>query len=109
LFDNAIKYSPAETKVALTATNKKHSVTINITDQGVGIATADLAHIFDRFYRADKSRSQADGHGLGLSIVKKIVTVHSGSIDVSSIPHKHASNASGGGTTFTLTFPLIVS
>jgi len=101
LFDNAIKYSPAKTTVALTSTSKKHSVTINISDQGVGIANAELAHIFDRFYRADKSRSQADGHGLGLSIVKKIILAHNGSIDVNSTPQR--------GTTFMLTFPLIVS
>jgi len=99
LFDNAIKYSPEKTTVALTSANKKHSVTINIADQGVGIANAELSHIFDRFYRADKSRSQADGHGLGLSIVKKIVLAHNGSIDVSSISQK--------GTTFSVTFPLV--
>ncbi|HVA96029.1 MAG TPA: HAMP domain-containing sensor histidine kinase [Candidatus Acidoferrales bacterium] len=99
LFDNAIKYSPEKTKVTIASMSKKRSVTILVTDEGVGIAPTDLEHIFDRFYRADKSRSQADGHGLGLSIVKKIVTAHNGSIEVDSVYHK--------GTTFTLTFPLV--
>ena len=98
LFDNAIKYSPEKTTVTVASTSKKRSVTILVTDEGVGIAPADLEHIFDRFYRADKSRSQADGHGLGLSIVKKIVTAHNGSIEVDSVYHR--------GTTFALTCPL---
>jgi signal transduction histidine kinase len=123
LFDNAIKYSPEKTSVTVASISKKHSATIIVTDEGIGIAPAELPHIFDRFYRADKSRSQADGHGLGLSIVKKIVTAHNGSITVDSVFHKTSRNTSsigstgqdlkglqsdaGGGTTFTLTFPLV--
>jgi two-component system, OmpR family, sensor histidine kinase CiaH len=99
LFDNAIKYSNEKTTVTVACITKKSSATILVTDEGMGIAPTDLRHIFDRFYRADKSRSQADGHGLGLSIVKKIVLAHNGSIDVDSVYHK--------GTTFTLTFPLV--
>lgn len=99
LFDNAIKYSPEKKHVAVSSIIKKHSVVINVKDEGVGIASADAQHIFDRFYRADKSRSQADGHGLGLSIAKKIVTAYNGSIGATSVFHK--------GTTFTVTFPLI--
>lgn len=99
LFDNAIKYSPEKTTVTVAAMTKKRSATIIVTDEGIGITPADLPHIFDRFYRVDKSRSQADGHGLGLSIAKKIVIAHNGSIEVDSIFHK--------GTTFTLTFPLV--
>ena len=99
LFDNAIKYSPAKTTVSVVSKIKKRTAVIEVADQGVGIAEDDLQHIFDRFYRADKSRSQADGHGLGLSIVKKIATAHNASIDVESIRKK--------GTTFTLTFPLV--
>jgi two-component system sensor histidine kinase CiaH len=99
LFDNAIKYSSENTKVTVTSKARKHSLAVFIADQGIGITPSDLPHIFDRFYRADKSRSQADGHGLGLSIAKKIMTAHGGSISVVSI-HKN-------GTTFTLIFPTI--
>ena len=98
LFDNAIKYSPEKTTVTVAAITKKHSVTILVTDEGVGIMPSDLPHIFDRFYRADKARTQ-DGHGLGLSIAKKIIQAHGGSIVADSIVHT--------GTTFTITLPLI--
>lgn len=99
LFDNAIKYSPEKKHVIVAMANKKHSAVISVKDEGVGIASSDLPHIFDRFYRADKSRSQADGHGLGLSIAKKIVTAYNGSMTVTSTIQK--------GTTFTVTLPLI--
>lgn len=99
LFDNAIKYSSEKKHVTVTTENKKHAVIIYVKDEGMGIAVSDLPHIFDRFYRADKSRSQADGHGLGLSIAKKIITIHNGSISCTSELHK--------GTTFTVTLPLI--
>lgn len=99
LFVNAIKYSSQNKQVIITAENKKHSAVIKVKDEGIGIAQADLPHIFDRFYRADKSRSQADGHGLGLSIVKKIVSAHNGNIDVTSV--------FGKGTTFIVTLPLL--
>jgi len=99
LFDNAIKYSSSKTTVSVSSVIKKHTSILTIADNGIGIAQDDLPHIFDRFYRADKSRSQADGHGLGLSIAKKIITAHNGSIVVESVRKK--------GTTFTLTFPLV--
>lgn len=99
LFDNAIKYSHAKTIVTVSSKKKKSTSVIAIADQGIGITASELHHIFDRFYRVDKSRSQADGHGLGLSIAKKIVTAHNGSIDAESIPEK--------GTTFTVTLPLV--
>lgn len=99
LFDNAIKYSPEKTTVKLMSATKKNMSIITIADQGMGIAKEDLPHIFDRFYRADKSRSQADGHGLGLSIARKIITAHNGTIDVASVHKK--------GTTFTLIFSLV--
>jgi two-component system, OmpR family, sensor histidine kinase CiaH len=99
LFDNAIKYSPEKTQVTLAALNKKNTVIIIIADEGLGIDAKNLPHIFDRFYRVDKSRSQADGYGLGLSIARKIICAHNGSIEVDSTVNK--------GTTFTITFPLI--
>ncbi len=98
LFENAIKYSPEKTTITLTSKTEKHTIRLSLIDQGDGIASDDVPHIFERFYRTDKSRSKADGYGLGLSIVKKIVTAHNGIITVTSIL--------GKGTTFVLTFPL---
>jgi len=99
LFDNAVKYSHTKTTVTVSSRLKKHAALISVSDQGIGIAPDDVAHIFDRFYRADKSRSQADGHGLGLSIARKIVSAHNGSIDVVS--------SLKTGTTFTISLPLV--
>ena len=99
LFDNAIKYSEDKKTVTVTASMKKRMIVLLVKDEGWGIAPTDLQHIFDRFYRADKSRSLADGHGLGLSIAKKIVIAHGGTITATSSFQK--------GTTFTVTFPLV--
>jgi two-component system sensor histidine kinase CiaH len=99
LLDNAIKYSPVKSTIRITARKTNKSVTLSITDQGVGIAKSDLPHIFQRFYRADKSRSQAEGYGLGLSIAKKIIEAHRGSISVRS--------QVGEGTTMNITLPVI--
>lgn len=74
-------------------------VLVRITDSGAGIAEADLLRIFERFYKADKSRTRtAGGSGLGLSIVQKIVEMHQGSVSVSSTP--------GVCTQFTVNLPL---
>ena len=76
LLDNAIKYSDSNTMVSIVISLRHHKqqLAISIRDQGVGIAPAALPHIFDRFWRADQSRSkkQTTGYGLGLSIAKKI-------------------------------------
>lgn len=90
LFDNAIKYSPSDTKIKLKlSSDGKHSE-ISIKDHGVGIKSSQLPHIFDRFYRADQSRNKekAEGYGLGLSIAKRIVDLHGGKISAASIPGK---------------------
>lgn len=102
LVDNAVKFSPEERVVTVTNTvesNPKELV-ITIEDQGIGIHSVDLPHIFDRFYRADQSRSKqnTDGYGLGLSIAKKIVDMHKGKIAVAS--------THGKGTKFTIVLPL---
>lgn len=86
LFDNAIKYSPKGTAISVTTKKSDHAIQIAVSDEGFGIDTNDIPHIFDRFYRADKSRTKETipGYGLGLSIAKKIVTEHNGSIMVKS-------------------------
>jgi two-component system sensor histidine kinase CiaH len=96
LLDNAIKYSPSKTTVAVTSEKADGKIKILVTDEGIGIEEKDIPHIFDRFYRADKSRTQQSikGYGLGLSIAKKIVENSKGSICVKSTSKK--------GTTFTL-------
>ncbi len=86
LLDNAVKYSSAGGQVTLRASRvDEHNVAISVTDEGTGIAAADLPRIFERFYRADKARSrEMGGTGLGLSIVKHIVQLHGGSVEAES-------------------------
>lgn len=85
LLDNAIKYSEPKNTVTIALSSTDHAAIITVSDAGVGISGEDLPYIFGRFYRADKSRSkEVEGFGLGLSIAKKIVDVHKGSISVKS-------------------------
>lgn len=86
LLDNAIKYSPKGKKVTLTCKRSDTSIAFDIKDEGYGIAKEDIPHLFDRFYRADKSRTkfEASGYGLGLAIAKEIVEKHHGTISVDS-------------------------
>jgi signal transduction histidine kinase len=100
LLDNAIKYSPVNSKISINMKKSLQHAEIRIKDEGVGIKEADLPHIFDRFYRADSSRSKdkVNGYGLGLSIAKRIVELHKGSIFAESKP--------GEGSTFVIKLPL---
>jgi heavy metal sensor kinase len=86
LLDNAIRFTPRGGGVALrTAADASGSV-LEVTDTGIGIPAASIAHVFDRFYRVDEARSREDGGaGLGLSIVKSICTAHGAEIDVDSL------------------------
>lgn len=86
LLDNAIKYSPNKSTVTLESKKNKGLILIFVKDQGIGIDEKDLPHIFDRFYRTDSARSKdkQGGYGLGLSIAKKIVKAHNGTITVES-------------------------
>lgn len=84
LLDNAIKYSPKNSQVKLSSEIQKNHLVLSVVDQGIGISVNDLPHIFERFYRADKSRSQAEGFGLGLSIAKKIISALDGNLEVDS-------------------------
>lgn len=92
LVDNAIKYSPENTVITLAVQEKGRIVTIQVKDQGVGIDPDDAPRVFDRFYRAEKSRKRStttgSGYGLGLSIAKKIVEKYNGKIAISSEPNK---------------------
>ena len=90
LLDNAIKYSPAKSTINISVHKFDGHVEIKIKDRGIGIKASDLPHIFDRFYRADHSRNKekVSGYGLGLSIAKNIVDLHSGTISANSKPGK---------------------
>ena len=86
LLDNAIKYSPPNTSVAVTFENESQQPAIVITDQGQGIAKADLAQVFERFYRADNARSSqtVSGFGLGLAIAKQLADSQQAVIELTS-------------------------
>ncbi len=99
LITNAIKYSPENTQVEITAQMKDNEVEIKVADQGIGIPKEFHDRIFERFYRVDKARSrQLGGTGLGLSIVKHIVKVHNGRVAVQS--------KVGQGSTFFIYLPF---
>jgi two-component system sensor histidine kinase CiaH len=100
LLDNAIKYSPAQSKVLVTITQEHKLAKLSVVDQGSGISESDITKIFDRFYRTDKSRSKNEipGYGLGLSIAQKTAELHSGKIDVKT--------KVGEGSTFSLYLPI---
>ena len=98
LLDNAVAYSPDNTRVAVAVRTRDGNIEITVTDQGIGIAAKDLERVFERFYRADPARSRATGGtGLGLAIVKHIATNHGGEVGLWSVE--------GSGSTFTLRLP----
>jgi two-component system sensor histidine kinase SenX3 len=100
LIENAINYSPDNTKVSITTKVENEIIEISITDQGIGIPEAEIERIFERFYRVDPARSrQTGGTGLGLSIVKHIITKHGGEVTVWSVE--------GVGSTFSIRLPII--
>lgn len=100
LLDNAVKYTNKGGKINLSASTGRRYLTLKVKDTGVGISKKDLPHIFDRFYQADQSRSKvaSEGFGLGLSMAKKVVKLHGGSIKANSKVNK--------GSTFTVKLPL---
>jgi two-component system sensor histidine kinase ArlS len=98
LVDNAIKYNRPDGTVRISAQAKGLEIVVQVQDSGIGISQADQQHIFDRFFRVDKSRSRAQGgSGLGLAIVKKIAEEHGGTISVESTP--------GEGSTLLMSLP----
>jgi signal transduction histidine kinase len=98
LLENGMKYSDQE--LLVNVERKSNKVVIRVRDYGIGIDKEDIPHVFDRFFRVDKARSRkTGGSGLGLSIAKKIVDVHHGTILIESEPDK--------GTTFIVHFPAL--
>jgi two-component system, OmpR family, sensor kinase len=97
LTDNAIKYTPSGGQVTLTLRRSDGWVAVAVEDTGIGIAEEDQTHIFERFYRADRSRARPGGSGLGLAIAQWIAQAHGGQLTVES--------AVGRGSTFTLLLP----
>ena len=98
LVENAVRFTPQGGEVRVAMGEDDVGVRLQVSDTGVGIAAADLPHIFRHFYRADQSRARTSGGtGLGLAIVKSLVEAHGGRVSVDS--------AVGSGSTFTVTFP----
>jgi len=98
LLFNAIKYTPEEKTVHLEAKTTGDNVQIDFSDTGIGIPTDELGNVFDEFFRAaNAKKTEKDGSGLGLSIVKQIVERHGGNISVKS--------TEGQGSTFTVILP----
>lgn len=85
---NAIKFNKVDGSVWINISSNRDSVIIKIKDNGMGIKKEDLPYVFERMYRGDKSRNKIEGSGIGLTLVKKILTLHSGTIDVESKENK---------------------
>jgi heavy metal sensor kinase len=101
ILDNAVKYTPPGGKIEVSLTeSKSRDAIVSVSDTGVGISDADLLHIFERFYRCDRSRSQP-GTGLGLSLARAIARAHGGDITVTSTVNQ--------GSIFTITLPKSAS
>jgi signal transduction histidine kinase len=99
LLDNALRHTPAGGRITVAARLRDAEIAVEVRDTGSGIAPADLPHIFERFYRADQARARATGGaGLGLAIVRQLVTLHGGRVWADSPP--------GAGATVTFTLPL---
>ena len=101
ILDNAVKYTPPGGKIEVSLTeSKSRDAIVSVSDTGVGISDADLLHIFERFYRCDRSRSQP-GTGLGLSLARALARAHGGDITVTSTVNQ--------GSIFTITLPKSAS
>jgi OmpR-family two-component system manganese-sensing sensor histidine kinase len=100
IMDNSVKYTPIGGKVEVSSRTDVRKMIIKVSDTGIGIDKRYIPYIFDRFYRVDQSRSKSKtpGFGLGLSIAKRIVELHGGSIEVASIK--------GKGSVFTIKLPI---
>lgn len=98
LLSNAIRHSPIGSHVVLLIEKRSETVSLSVSNPGIGIPAQHIPHLFERFYRVDTSRSRAEGGtGLGLAIVRSIMSLHQGTVEVSSLP--------GSFTVFRLIFP----
>ncbi|NMB81337.1 MAG: GHKL domain-containing protein [Ignavibacteria bacterium] len=98
IVDNAIKYGDENSTIEIILLEESDMVIIDIINRGAGISEDKVEKIFDKFYRADESRTRKSGGvGLGLSVVKSIIEMHKGTVSVNSTPNER--------TTFTLSFP----
>ena len=102
LLDNALKYSSSGGLVTVSCRPANGHIIVSVTDTGQGIPAEDLPHVFERFYRSERSRSRLGGSGdtggLGLAIVRSIVTAHGGDVSIDS--------QEGKGTTVRFTLPV---
>ena len=96
ILENAIKFTPDDGKITVAATASQHTIVVSITDTGRGMTPDEVQHATERFWRSQDARSST-GHGLGLSVVERIVNTHDGSIRITSAP--------GAGSTVDLLFP----
>ena len=102
LFTNALRYSKAGDAITLSAEIMGTRLRISVCDTGIGILPEDLPRVFERSYRADRSRTPGDGgHGLGLAIAKSIVEKHGGTIWCESVPEQ--------GSTFFVELPILIN
>ncbi|MCB9010050.1 MAG: HAMP domain-containing protein [Ardenticatenaceae bacterium] len=100
LLGNALQYTPSDGQVSVSAWASSNEVIITIQDTGIGIPVEHLRHIFERFYRVDKSRSRTGGgSGIGLTISKHLVEAHNGRLTAASPGHNQ-------GSAFTITLPI---
>jgi two-component system sensor histidine kinase KdpD len=99
LLENAAKYSRPGTPIRVHAHRRDHGVVVEVADEGVGVPSADLERIFDKFYRVERGDRHGAGTGLGLSICRGIIEAHGGTVSARS-------PANGKGTVFTVTFPV---
>jgi len=98
VLDNAIKYTPAGGRVRLDVTARAGRCSVTVSDTGIGIPEDQLSHVFERFYRGDPARREAEGAGLGLAIARWITELHGAAIEIARAEGAH-------GTRVTLNFP----
>jgi two-component system, OmpR family, sensor histidine kinase KdpD len=97
LLDNALKYTPKDAPIEISAKSENDRLVVEVADKGPGLPPEDLPHLFDKFYRGPQ-QGRTSGAGLGLSICKGFVQIHGGTIE--------AQNRPGGGAIFRFTIPL---